>query len=63
MGTYYSAPLHTMVSSLQVLVDELSMKLFGKKGERVPPVLGRLVKLKEAAGKIRVIAIVDPFTN
>lgn len=27
------------------------------------PILGRLVKLYEAAGKVRIIAIVDPITN
>jgi hypothetical protein len=39
-----------------------SKLLFGKDDILVPS-LGRLCKLYEAAGKVRIIAVVDPFTN
>lgn len=39
-----------------------SQFLFGK-AEKLVPYMGRLVKLYEAAGKIRVIGVVDPITN
>lgn len=44
------------------VIGRLSLFLFGKK-ETYVPAFGRLVKLYEAAGKVRIIAIVDPITN
>lgn len=55
-------PNANLLAELQGVMSFFSFSLFGKDDILVPS-LGRLVKLYEAAGKVRIIAIVDPFTN
>lgn len=62
---YHQAPLRASASGTErfaKFVKWLSTRLFGKP-ETYVPAFGRLVKLYEAAGKVRIIAIVDPITN
>jgi len=59
---YMTKPNFLLTEIWARTIWNLSRLLFGK-GEHYVPSIGRLVKLYEPAGKIRVIAIVDPFTN
>jgi hypothetical protein len=55
-------PNANLLAPLQGVMSYFSYLIFGKDDILVPS-LGRLCKLYEAAGKVRIIAIVDPFTN
>lgn len=55
-------PNAQLAESMAHFIGKLSFMIFGKK-ESYVPAFGRLVKLYEAAGKVRIIAIVDPLTN
>lgn len=55
-------PNAQLAESMAHFIGKLSFMLFGKRDKYVPA-FGRLVKLYEAAGKVRIIAIVDPITN
>lgn len=55
-------PNADLLLKMQGVMSYFSKLLFGRDNILVPS-LGRLCKLYEAAGKVRIIAIVDPFTN
>lgn len=65
MNRHANSPVRPSASGVEKFarfVKWLSVSLFGKP-ETYVPAFGRLVKLFEAAGKVRIIAIVDPLTN
>lgn len=55
-------PNSNLLLPLQGVMSFFSNLLFGRDDILVPS-LGRLCRLYEAAGKVRIIAVVDPFTN
>jgi len=58
----FTRPNAQLAEIMDRVIGKLSLFLFGKR-DRYIPGFGRLVKLYEAAGKVRIIAIVDPVTN
>lgn len=63
---FMKRPNASLKERMKEFIDALNKAIFGI--DKSPPAdylpaVGRLVKLHEAAGKIRVIAIVDPITN
>lgn len=59
---YLKSPNYKLVSDMERVIAQLSLLIFNKR-EQYIPAAGRLVKLYEAAGKVRIIAIVDPLVN
>jgi hypothetical protein len=59
---YLKAPNMGLVTVMERVIAQLSSLIFNKR-EQYIPAAGRLVKLYEAAGKVRIIAIVDPLVN
>jgi hypothetical protein len=59
----YLKPVNdNLVGVMEHVMAQLSLFLYNKR-EQYIPALGRLVKLYEPAGKVRIIAIVDPLIN
>lgn len=59
---YLKAPNMDLVTVMERVIARLSILIFNKR-EQYIPAAGRLVKLYEPAGKVRIIAIVDPLVN
>lgn len=59
---YLKAPNMDLITVKERVIARLSTLIYGKRDQYIPA-SGRLVKLYEAAGKVRIIAIVDPIVN